>query len=160
MQLARFLTEIHHFHHLQFLTDAGAYIIMYITIASSAIQWNLQPVSYYNWYIQSEQTISGLLEYHKILWKWIFRIKSLSYNVSTIWNIWNHQVLGGWIVTWQATALDYTLRNYFYNDMDPLHPMSFWHLVARLDVDIYPQNKCYGTAVWIKLPSPVWTNSI
>ncbi len=41
----------------------------------------------------------------------------------------------------------YTLRNYFYNDMDPLHPMSFWHLVARLDMDIYPQDQCYGSAV-------------
>ncbi len=35
----------------------------------------------------------------------------------------------------------------FYNDMDPLRPMSFWRLVARLDKDIYPQNKCYGSAV-------------
>ncbi len=54
----------------------------------------------------------------------------------------------------------YTLRNYFYIDMDPLHPMSFWRLVARLDMDIYPQTKCYGSAVWLKLPSPVWTNKI
>ena len=34
-----------------------------------------------------------------------------------------------------------TLRNYFYIDMDPLHPMSFWRLVARLDMDIYPQER-------------------
>ena len=27
-------------------------------------------------------------------------------------------------------------------------------------MDIYPQHKCYGSAVWFKLPSPVWTNSI
>ncbi len=40
-----------------------------------------------------------------------------------------------------------TLRNYFYIDMDPPHPMSFWHLLARLDMDIYPQNKCDGFPV-------------
>ncbi len=40
-----------------------------------------------------------------------------------------------------------TLINYFYNDMDSLHPMSFWHLVARFDMDIPPQHKCYGSAV-------------
>ncbi len=38
----------------------------------------------------------------------------------------------------------YTLRNYFYIDMDPLHPMSFWQLLARLDMDIYPQNRLMG----------------
>ncbi len=54
----------------------------------------------------------------------------------------------------------YTLRNYFYIDMGPLHPMSFWRLLARLDMDIYPQNRCDGFPVWFKLPSPVWTNSI
>ena len=34
--------------------------------------------------------------------------------------------------------LSFSLRNYFYNDMDPLHPMKFWNLVAqlRLDMDI------------------------
>ena len=31
--------------------------------------------------------------------------------------------------------------------MDPLHPMSFWHLVAKLDMEIYPHNKCHGSAV-------------
>ena len=41
-------------------------------------------------------------------------------------------------------ACIYTLRNYLCNDMDSLHPISFWHLVARLDMDIYPQNKCFS----------------
>ncbi len=41
--------------------------------------------------------------------------------------------------TWKRKC---NLRNYFYIDMDPPHPMSFWHLLARLDMDIYPQNKC------------------
>ncbi len=33
----------------------------------------------------------------------------------------------------------HTLRNYSYNGMNPLVslvPISFWHLVARLDVDV------------------------
>ncbi len=43
-----------------------------------------------------------------------------------------------------------TLRNYFYIDMDPLHAMSFWRLLARLDLDIHPQNRCDGFLVWFK----------
>ncbi len=39
------------------------------------------------------------------------------------------------------------LRNYFCIDMDPLHPMSFWRLLASLDMDIYPQNRCDGFPV-------------
>ncbi len=34
--------------------------------------------------------------------------------------------------------ISHTLRNYFYIDMDPLHPMSFWCLLARLDMYINP----------------------
>ncbi len=62
--------------------------------------------------------------------------------------------------TWSLLCLKYTLRNYSYIDMDPLHPMSFWRLLARLDMDLYPQNRCDGFPVWFKLPSPVWTNNI
>ncbi len=47
----------------------------------------------------------------------------------------------------QTDWVKYTLRNYFYIDMDPLHPMSFWHLLGRLDMDIYPQNRCDGFSV-------------
>ena len=45
-----------------------------------------------------------------------------------------HKRMHIWNVTVQCWQLQlqhpdsYTLRNYFYNDVDPLHPMSFWHI--------------------------------
>ena len=40
-----------------------------------------------------------------------------------------------------------TLRNHFYNDMDPLHPMGYQRLVSKLDMNIYPQDKWYNNEV-------------
>ncbi len=47
----------------------------------------------------------------------------------------------------ETQYLGCTLRNYFYIDMDPLHRMSFLRLLARLDMDICPQNRCDGFPV-------------
>ncbi len=57
-----------------------------------------------------------------------------------------------------------TLRFYFYNDMEPQYLISFWHLVARLDMDIYcnRNNPIFSTSTFlcntVSMDFPDWFN--